>query len=159
MLKTVSKRRAKATDGVRIAIVAAKYNSRYVNGMLKAAKKTLLDCGILPKNLEIVRVPGAFETPVVVAHLAARKGEHRFDAIIGLGVILQGATSHAEHIGTAVTQAFAAIQVNYLVPIVHEVLVFTDSSQARERCLSEEHNRGTEAANTALEMARVLRSL
>ena len=74
-------------------------------------------------------------------------------------MILQGATSHAEHIGTAVTQAFAAIQVNYLVPIIHEVLVFTDSSQARERCLSEKHNRGTEAANTALEMARVLRAL
>ena len=159
MLKTVSKKRTKATDGVRIAIVAAKYNSRYVDGMLKAAKKTLLGSGILPKNLKIVRVPGAFETPVVAARLAAQEGEKAFDAIIGLGVILQGATSHAEHIGTAVTQAFAAIQVNYLVPIIHEVLVFTDSSQARERCLSEKHNRGTEAANTALEMARVLRAL
>jgi 6,7-dimethyl-8-ribityllumazine synthase len=159
MLKKVSKKRIKATDGIRIAIVAAKYNSRYVNGMLNAAKKALFDSGITPENLKIVRVPGAFETPVVAARLAAQEGEKRFDAIIGLGVILQGATSHAEHIGMAVTQAFATIQVNYLVPIVHEVLVFTDSSQARDRCLSEKHNRGAEAANTALEMAKVLRSL
>lgn len=159
MLKSISKKRLVAADGIRIAIVAAQYNSRYVNGMLRAAKKTLLESGILSKNLKIVRVPGAFETPVVAAKLAARKGEQGFDAIIGLGVILQGATSHAEHIGTAVTQAFAAIQVNYCVPIIHEVLVFTSSTQARERCLSETHNRGTEAANTALHMARLMRTL
>ncbi len=159
MLKKVSQKERKAIGGARFAIVASKYNTRYVDGMLRAAKKTLLDSGVGQKNLTVIRVPGAFETPVVVAELAAREGDHRFDAIIGLGVILQGATSHAEHIGMAVTQAFASTQITYHVPIIHEVLVFTDPEQARERCLSKDHNRGTEAANTALEMARVMRQL
>lgn len=158
MLTAVKQKSFAHSGEVRIAIVAAKYNARYVDGMLRAAKKTLFDNGVAKRNLKIVRVPGAFETPVVVAHLAADR-EQAFDAIIGLGVILQGATSHAEHIGTAVTQAFAMTQITHQVPIIHEVLVFTDPDQARERCLSKEHNRGTEAANTALEMVRVMRSL
>ena len=157
MLKPVSQKKRKATEGARFAIVASKYNARYVDGMLRAAKQTLLINGVGAKNLKVFRVPGAFETPVVVAKLAAREGDERFNAIIGLGVILQGATSHAEHIGMAVTQAFASTQITYHVPIIHEVLVFTDPEQARERCLSKEHNRGTEAANTALEMSRVMR--
>lgn len=159
MLKAVVKNRAKRLDGVRVAIVASRYNARYVNGMLRAAKQTLLGNGLAARDLKVVRVPGAFEAPVVAARLAAQQGEGGFEAIIGLGVILQGATSHAEHIGTAVTQAFAQIQVTYQVPVIHEVLVFTDPAQARERCLSDTHNRGTEAAMTALEMVRVMRSL
>lgn len=146
-------------SNTRIAIVASRYNARYVDGMLRAAKSVLSAAGISGGRLRVVRVPGAFETPVVAAKLASFEGAAAFDAIIGLGVILQGATSHAEHIGTAVTNAFAEIQVRYQVPIIHEVLVFSDVQQARERCLSKDHNRGAEAAQTALEMVRVMRSL
>ena len=159
MLKKVSQVRSGGGQEARIAIVAALYNAKYVDGMLRAAKKTLRANGVQSKNLQVIRVPGAFETPVVVAKLASLKEDQGFDAIIGLGVILQGATSHAEHIVTAVTHAFAQIQVNYHVPIVHEVLVFDDPELARERCLSKTHNRGAEAANTALEMVRVMRTL
>lgn len=159
MLKAVALSSRKAVANARFAIVASRYNQRYVNGMLRAARATLRDAGVEAQALKIIRVPGAFEMPAVVAKLAASEGDRRFDAVIGLGVVLQGATSHAEHIGSAVTSAFAQIQVLHKVPVIHEVLVFTTVQQAKERCLGREHNRGAEAAQTALEMARVMRSL
>jgi len=124
---------------------------------LRAAKAEILRAG---GALQIVRVPGAFEIPVVAARLARQlnAGEEPA-AIICLGVILRGATTHAQHIGEAVSTALAQIQIQHEVPVIHEVLLLENEQQARERCLSRTHNRGTEAAQTALEMARVMQDL
>src|ERR1035437_7263230 len=73
--------------------------------------------------------------------------------------MLRGATTHAQHIGEAVSNALVQIQIEYEVPVIHQVLLLENESQAKERCLSRKHNRGTEAAQTALEMARVMKSL
>jgi len=154
MLKKVSRKKIAARGG-HFAIVASKYNARYVDAMLRAAKSEIVRAG---GTVQIVRVPGAYEIPVVAAHLA-RSGSASPAAIICLGVILRGATTHAQHIGEAVSTALAQVQINHGVPVIHEVLLLENELQAKQRCLEKKHNRGLEAAQTALEMARVMASL
>jgi 6,7-dimethyl-8-ribityllumazine synthase len=149
MLQKVHAKKISARGG-NFAIVASKYNSRFVDSMLRAAKKEILRAG---GKIEIVRVPGAYEIPVVAAKLARAQ---KFSAILCLGVILRGATTHAQHIGEAVSNALVQIQIQHEVPVIHEVLLLENVRQAEERCLSPTHNRGTEAAQTALEMARLM---
>lgn len=152
MLKKTIKNKVKTVDGVRIAVVASRYNSKYVNSMLRAAKMELSKS---KANIEVVRVPGAFEIPAVASALALRLSKP-VDAIVCLGVIIRGETSHAEHIGKAVTDALMQLQVDYVLPIIHEVLLLENMEQARRRCLDESCNRGLEAAQTAIEMTRVM---
>ena len=152
MLKPNKTKTVRVSVGA-FAIVASKYNARYVDAMLRAAKTEILRAG---GKVEIVRVPGAYEIPVVAARLARSQ---KFSGIICLGVILRGATTHAQHIGEAVSNALVQIQIQHEVPVIHEVLLLENDQQARERCLDKKHNRGTEAAQTALEMARVMANL
>jgi len=155
MLKRIRKTQARASGGA-FAIVASQYNRRYVDAMVRAATKSLRGAGA--DDVLVVRVPGAYEIPVVASRLA-RAHTPPLSAIICLGVILRGATTHAQHIGEAVTSALMQIQLQHEIPVVHEVLLLENQQQARERCLSKDHNRGLEAAQTALAMARLMRSL
>ncbi len=163
MLKRIKTRAARA-KGVTFAIVASKYNAKYVDAMVRAAVAELKRAGAKAK---VVRVPGAFEIPAVAAALAAGSGDasrithhaSRPSALICLGVIFQGQTSHAQHIGWGVTHALAQVQTQYKLPVIHAVFVFEKEEHAKVRCLGRTHNRGREAAHTALEMARVMRSL
>ena len=153
MLKPVKTRKMKATGGT-FAIVASQYNARYVDAMLRAAKAELVRAGA---KVQIVRVPGAYEIPVVAKKLAAASPQP--SAIICLGMILRGETTHAAHIGEAVSGALMQIQLAHQIPVIHEVLLLGSEAQARVRCLGQKHNRGTEAAQTALAMGRVMAAL
>jgi 6,7-dimethyl-8-ribityllumazine synthase len=165
MLKPIKARTFRAGDA-RFAIVASQYNGRYVDAMLQAATEELERAGAW--EVQVVRVPGAYEVPVVAARLARKSSAHasrithhasRFSAIICLGVILRGETTHAAHIGEAVSRALMEIQLQYEVPIIHEVLLLENEAQAQARCLDPKHNRGREAAQTALAMAQVMARL
>ena len=155
MLKKAAKTKAKGAGGRRIAIVASRYNAKYVNAMLRAAK---VELGKAKAIVEVVRVPGAFEIPAVTSALAMRLVKP-VDAIVCLGVILRGETTHAEHIGQAVTDALMQLQVDHTLPVIHEVLLLENVDQAKKRCLDSSHNRGVEAAQTAVEMTRVMARL
>jgi len=153
VLRKNPKLKSKSSGGVSIAIVASRYNAEYVDAMLRAAKAELQNA---KAKVRVVRVPGAFEIPAVASKLATAG---RYSAIICLGVIFQGETSHAQHIGWGITHALAQIQVQTKIPVIHGVFLFEKEKHARVRCLGAKHNRGTEAARTALEMARVLTHL
>ncbi|TAK96810.1 MAG: 6,7-dimethyl-8-ribityllumazine synthase [Verrucomicrobia bacterium] len=154
MLRANPKRKQKTGGGGNFAIVASRYNARYVDAMLRAAQAELKRAGA---TVKVVRVPGAFEIPAVAAKLAQPSAiHHPLSAIICLGVIFQGQTSHAQHISWGVTHALAQIQVQHKLPVIHGVFVFEKQEHAEVRCLGRKHNRGTEAARTALAMARVM---
>jgi 6,7-dimethyl-8-ribityllumazine synthase len=154
MLKEIKITGVKGTGG-RFAIVASKYNARYVDGMLRAATAVLKKAKA--EEIQVVRVPGAFEIPLVAAKLASSSPSP--SAVICLGIILRGATTHAQSISDVVSYALGTIALQTQVPVIHEVLLLENERQALERCLSKKHNRGAEAALTAIEMTRLLAQL
>ena len=154
MLTPVQQKKIRHRHGT-FAIIASQYNARYVDAMLAAAENVLAQAGI--KKIRVVRVPGAFEIPAVAARLARLRPP--CSAVICLGVILRGQTDHAQQIANAVSTALAQLQIQHALPVIHEVLLLENEAQATVRCLDKKHNRGAEAAQTALEMARVMEAL
>jgi 6,7-dimethyl-8-ribityllumazine synthase len=155
MLKKLKTKRSSGPGG-HYSIVASRYNARYVDSMLRAARLILAQAGA--HEVKVIRVPGAFEIPAVVARLA-KTSPVPYDAIICLGVVIRGETAHAQLISEAVSMALAQLQVLHGVPVIHGVLLLENETQARVRCLDARHNRGVEAAQTALAMTQIMRNL
>ena len=136
-------------------LVASHFNAKYVQGLVTHCSDELRKLSPA-SSVTLHRVPGAFEIPIVVKK---RAGQGNVDAIVALGVILQGETAHAQHLGQVVTQALQQISLEYGVPVIHAVLSLKNEEQARKRCLEDEINRGTEAGRAAVEMAKLLAKL
>jgi len=134
------------------AIVASLFNRPYVQGLVDHATEELRSLSPAA-DISIHQVPGAFEIPIVVRELAMKK---QAQAILALGVILQGKTSHAEHLARSVTDALQQIALEHGVPVINAVLSLETETQAKERCLGSEINRGTEAARAAVEISEVI---
>ncbi len=136
-------------------LVASQFNAKYVQGLTTHCTDELR--ALSPSSqVALHHVPGAFEIPVVVQELARQENA---DAIVALGVILQGETAHAQHLGLSVTQALQQIAIEHGLPVINAVLTLNNEEQARKRCLEDEINRGTEAARAAFEMANLLADL
>jgi 6,7-dimethyl-8-ribityllumazine synthase len=135
-----------------VAIVASQYNSEFVEGLTTHAQREL--ALLLPDgSIQQFLVPGAFEIPLFVQEIAERGA---FNAIIALGVVIQGETQHARLVAEAVTHALLDLSLRFRIPVIHEVLLLENEAQARQRCLEEEINRGTEAARVAVRMIQAL---
>ncbi len=134
------------------AIVASQYNPDFAKNLVESAREEL--DAISPHcSVTVYEVPGAFEIPVLVQEVA-NKGD--VDAIIALGVIIQGETAHADLIGREVTHALQDIALRFRLPVIHEVLLVKNEAQATARTQGDEHNRGKEAARAAVRMAHIL---
>ena len=142
--------------GLCFGVVAARYNTDLADALLANCLDTLAKAGADMRDIKVLRVPGSFEVTVAAARLA-KSGQ--CDCVIGLGLILQGETSHAQHIGNAVAYGLTAIAIQTGVPTVFGIVTANTLKQARVRCAGKQHNRGREAALTALEMARLWKSL
>lgn len=126
----------------RFALVVSEYNREYTDALLAAAQAALHGY-----EQKVVRVPGAFEIPLQVQRLARSE---KYAAVIALGLVWQGKTSHAQEITRAVTDALMRISLETDVPILHEVLSIKTEAEAKARCMGKKLNRGREAAEAAL---------
>ena len=139
-----------------VAIVASRYNARFTDALVESASATLAK--LAPDlAVRVVRVPGAFEIPVVVEALACSEDQPL--AILALGVIIRGSTAHADLIAESITRSLQDTGVSHLLPVIHEVLLVENAAQAETRTLGDELNRGREAAEAAVAMIEVMASL
>lgn len=140
----------------RVTIVASTYNEKYTTALLDNCLAELKEYEDL-LTVNVVRVPGAFEVPMMVKRAIVTAAEGRKpDAVIALGVILRGSTAHADLIGDSITRQLLTTSCDTLVPVIHEVLLLDNEQQAFARCIASALNRGREAARAAVEMLRVL---
>jgi len=145
-----------------VAIIAAKWHTEVMAGLLAGAERALADAQVKPKNITIVRVPGTFELPVAAARLAGLRdrlfSSSHFDAIVALGVVIRGGTPHFEYVCAAATQGLTQVAVESGIPIGFGVLTCDDEAQALDRAglPGSAEDKGYEATHAALETALVL---
>ena len=142
--------------GFRFGIVVAKFNARITDKLLDACIDTLEAQGLSKKDIEVVRVPGAFEIPLV-AQAMARSG--RVDAVICVGAVIRGDTPHFDYICSEVSRGIGRVALDSDVPIIFGVLTTETVAQAEERAHPGKFNRGGAAAKSAIEMVRVMRMI
>jgi 6,7-dimethyl-8-ribityllumazine synthase len=140
----------------RFAIVASRFNEFIVDRLVDGATDALRRHGVPESRIMLVRVPGAFEIPVVCRQLAST---HKVDAIIALGCVIRGATAHFEHVAGAVTNGCSQVAATTGVPVIFGVLTTDSIEQAIERAGTKAGNKGAESAVAAIEMASLVRQL
>jgi 6,7-dimethyl-8-ribityllumazine synthase len=141
---------------LRIAIVAARFNEAVVENLIKGALETLERQGAGKGQVDLVRVPGAFEIPAAARKLAELR---RHDAIVALGAVIRGDTAHFEYVAGECARGLGRIASDTGIPIAFGVLTTNTEEQAIERADPSAGNKGGEAALTAIEMANLLRRL
>jgi len=137
---------------LRLAIVCARFNEFCVSKLLDGALDSFVRHGGDAAKVTVAWVPGSYEIPTIVAKLAA---SGKFDAIVALGVVIQGATGHAGHINASVAGALSTIARESGVPVIDSVLGVETIEQAIERSGTKQGNRGASAAQSAIEMANL----
>jgi len=139
----------------RYVVVASRYNPGFVDPMVnKAVEEISL---IEPRStVQLVHAPGSFEIPYLASRVIAQA---KPDAVICIGVILQGETAHADLIAASVSDTLCHLSVDSATPMINAVLLLRDPSQASERCLGDAKNRGIEAARAAIEVLRAAKAI
>ena len=140
--------------GARLGIIAARFNSSIVDGLLDGAMESLQYHGITHEDIELVYVPGAFEMPLIAKRLAM---SNRYDGLIALGAVIRGETAHFEYVAGTCASGLAEIALHYDVPIGFGVLTVNNEQQAIARSGPDADNKGREATLAVLQMIKLLR--
>ncbi len=141
---------------LRFAIVASRFNDLVVDSLIRGAVDALLRHGASEKQVEIIRVPGAFDLPFVVRRVATSK---RYDAVVALGAVIRGATPHFDYVAGQCAAGLARVAEETGVPVAFGVLTTETIEQAFERAGTKAGNKGADAALVALELANLLRRM
>jgi 6,7-dimethyl-8-ribityllumazine synthase len=143
-------------EGLKFAIIVSRFNDFITSKLLDGAKDALLRHGAKEEDIDIARVPGSFEIPLIARKLAS-KGT--YNAVICLGTVIRGATPHFEYVAAEVSKGVAAASMETGVPIAFGVITSDTIEQAVERAGTKSGNKGWDAAITAIEMAQLLKKL
>lgn len=143
-------------SGMRFGIVVSRFNDGLTSELCRSAVQCLGKNGAKPETIDVVRVPGAYEIPVVAEKMAA---SGKYDALIVLGVVVEGETQHAQMIIDATGQSILDISCRHRIPVINEIVGVRNWTQAEARCLGGENTRGWYAAEAAIETARVYKQL
>ena len=143
-------------DGSKFALLVARFNSFVVESLVEGAIDALKRHGVNENDIEIIRVPGAFEMPVAAQRIANAK---KYDAIVALGAVIRGGTPHFEYVAGECVKGLSQVSLNAGMPIAFGVLTVDSIEQAIERAGTKAGNKGAEAALGALEMVNVLKQI
>ncbi len=141
---------------LRFVIVASRFNDFIVDQLVRGAIDMLRRHGAGEKQIELVRVPGAYELPLVARKLALTK---RYDAVIALGAVIKGATAHFDYVAGECASGLARVANDTGIPVAFGVLTTDTIEQAMERAGTKAGNKGADAAVTAIELANLLRKI
>lgn len=139
--------------GMRVAVIITEWNEGIINGLLEGALQTLHDCGAATRDIDVIRVPGAFELPLA-AQSAAASG--KYDALVALGAVIRGGTPHFEYVCRACTDGIREVALKSGLPVAFGVLTTDNEQQAAERAAPGEDNKGREAALAAVRLHNTL---
>jgi len=142
--------------GLRFGLVASRFNEFITKKLIEGAQDALLRHGVSEADIDAVWVPGSFEIPLAAKKLAQSKN---YDAVICLGAVVRGGTPHFEYIATEVTKGIAAVGLETGLPVIYGVITADTLEQAIERAGTKMGNAGFEAAEKAIEMANLLKSI
>ena len=143
-------------DNEKFCIVIARFNDFIGSKLLEGALDTLKRHGVKDENIDVVKVPGAFEIPVIAQKLA-KTG--KYSAIIALGAVIKGSTPHFDYVSAEVSKGIAQVSLQTGVPVAFGVLTTDNIEQAIERAGTKAGNKGSDAAKTAIEMANLVKGL
>lgn len=141
---------------IKVGIVAARFNEFITSKLLSGAIDGLLRRNVQQENIQIAWVPGAFEIPLIASKMA-KSG--RYDAVICLGAVIRGSTSHYDYVCNEVSKGIASVSLESGIPVLFGVLTTENIEQAIERAGSKAGNKGSECAAGAIEMVNLIRSL
>ena len=143
-------------DGLKFGLVAARFNDFFVSHLVEGAVDTIVRHGGSAENIELAWVPGSYEIPFAVNKMLA---SGQYDAIIAMGVVIQGATPHAGYINNEVAKSLAQLGMESGTPVTYGMITADNIEQAIERSGTKAGNKGADAAHAAIEMANLNRVL
>ena len=143
-------------EGLKIGIVAARFNEFIVSKLIGGAEDALKRHGVREEDIELAWVPGAFEIPLIAQKMANSK---KYDAVICLGAVIKGSTSHYDYVCAEVSKGIATVSLNSNIPVMFGVLTTDSIEQAIERAGTKAGNKGFDVAVSAIEMCNVIKTL
>ena len=143
-------------QGLKIGIVASRFNEFIVSKLIGGAEDGLQRHGVRPEDIDLAWTPGAFELPLAAQRMAQSK---KYDAVICLGAVIRGSTSHYDYVCNEVSKGIAAVSLESGIPVMFGVLTTENIEQAIERAGSKAGNKGSECAEGAIEMVNLIREM